>query len=50
MNRDQRLLVFCEEPELYMHPSMQRVLLRVFSEKFQKTNYFSPPTPTIFSI
>jgi predicted ATP-dependent endonuclease of OLD family len=40
MNRDKRLLVFCEEPELYMHPSMQRVLLKTYSEKFPENQYF----------
>jgi hypothetical protein len=40
MNRDKSLLVFCEEPELYMHPSMQRVLLTVFSERFPENQYF----------
>jgi predicted ATPase len=31
LRRQQQLLFFCEEPELYLHPGMQRVLLNVFN-------------------
>ncbi len=39
MNRDKRLLVFCEEPELYLHPSLQRTLLTVLHQ-FPDNQYF----------
>jgi len=39
MNQEKPLLVFCEEPELYMHPGLQRVLLSAFGQ-FRSNQYF----------
>jgi predicted ATP-dependent endonuclease of OLD family len=40
MNRDKKLLLFCEEPELYLHAGLQRVLLSVFQKEFPDNQYF----------
>lgn len=38
---DQHLLLFIEEPELFLHPGMQRVLLETFLHpRFHKVQYF----------
>jgi len=39
MNRDKSLLIFYEEPELYLHPGLQRLLLTVLHQ-FQDNQYF----------
>lgn len=40
LHRDEDLLVFFEEPELYLHPGLQRILLSVLSGQFPKHQYF----------
>ncbi len=40
-NSDNELLLFIEEPELYLHPSLQRKLVEVFLKpEFEKTQVF----------
>jgi predicted ATP-dependent endonuclease of OLD family len=39
MNEGNKLLVFCEEPEMYLHPGLQRVLLNAF-QRFPENQYF----------
>jgi hypothetical protein len=40
-NRGKKLLVFCEEPEMYMHPGMQRAFLKLLtSTEFPDYQYF----------
>ncbi|MBE1446076.1 ATP-dependent nuclease [Paenibacillus sp. OAS669] len=39
LNRDKNMLVFIEEPELFLHPGLQRKLLETFME-FDKNQYF----------
>ncbi|HOZ47840.1 MAG TPA: AAA family ATPase [Candidatus Hydrogenedentes bacterium] len=42
MDRNQRMLLFIEEPELYLHPGMQRRLLEIFlkSKDFARCQVF----------
>lgn len=41
INTDKNLLVFIEEPELFMHPGMQRTFIEVLlSERFKNYQYF----------
>src|SRR5205807_682440 len=41
MNEGKNLLFFCEEPELCMHPGMQRAFLKLItSDKFANHQYF----------
>lgn len=37
---DEALVAFIEEPELFLHPWLQRVLLEVFSKRFPRHQYF----------
>ncbi len=38
--RDQHVLAFIEEPELFLHPWLQRVFLETLSKRFPKHQYF----------
>lgn len=38
--RDQHVLAFIEEPELFLHPWLQRVFLETLSQRFPKHQYF----------
>lgn len=39
-HKDQELMLFIEEPELMMHPSVQRVLIETFVKRFDKLQVF----------
>jgi hypothetical protein len=41
-DRGKKVLLFCEEPELYMHPGLQRALLNLLTghEEFSEFQYF----------
>lgn len=38
--KDEHLLAFIEEPELFLHPWLQRVLLEMMSNRFPRHQYF----------
>lgn len=38
--KDEHLLAFIEEPELFLHPWLQRVLLEMLSKRFSRHQYF----------
>lgn len=40
LKMDEELLVFIEEPELYLHPGMQRILLNCLTSEFPKHQFF----------
>lgn len=41
MNKDKEMLLFIEEPEMLLHPEMQRKLLSIFKDKrFEKHQFF----------
>ena len=40
VRKDEHLLAFIEEPELFLHPWLQRVLLEMMSNRFPRHQYF----------
>lgn len=40
VRKDEHLLAFIEEPELFLHPWLQRVLLEMMSSRFPRHQYF----------